>query len=176
MPKELTIETFDGEQNEERTQELIELLQDAVTGGASVGFLPPLIEEEARQYWQGVLDRVKLGTRVLLIARRDGRIIGSVQLDLATQPNGLHRAEVQKLFVLQSARRLGIGRQLMHAIEQAARELGRTLLVLDTRQGDSAEQLYRSLEYREVGVIPNYARSATGTLDATVFFYKLLLC
>jgi hypothetical protein len=62
----------------------------------------------------------------------------------------------------------------MQEIEQAARECGRTLLVLDTRQGDAAEQLYRSLEYREAGVIPMYARSATGTLDGTVFFYKML--
>ncbi|MBA2679621.1 MAG: GNAT family N-acetyltransferase [Ktedonobacteraceae bacterium] len=174
MAEELKIETFDGEREGERTQELVALLQDAVSSGASVGFLPPLSEEEARQYWQGVLEKVLLGTRVLLVARIDGRIVGSVQLDLATQPNGLHRAEVQKLFVLQRARCHGIGRKLMHKVEQVARERGRTLLVLDTRQGDSAEQLYRSLGYEEVGVIPKYAKSGAGTLDATVFFYKLL--
>jgi hypothetical protein len=62
----------------------------------------------------------------------------------------------------------------MQAVEQVARSGGRTVLVLDTRQGDSAEQLYRTLGYCEVGVIPAYARGASGTLDSTVIFYKTL--
>lgn len=62
----------------------------------------------------------------------------------------------------------------MQAVESVARELDRPLLVLDTRQGDMAEQLYRKLGYIEAGVIPSYARSATGSLDATIIFYKLL--
>ena len=62
----------------------------------------------------------------------------------------------------------------MQAVEQVARSFGRTLLVLDTRLGDSAEQLYRTLGYCEVGVIPAYARGANGTLESTVIFYKTL--
>jgi hypothetical protein len=46
------------------------------------------------------------------------------------------------------------------------------LLALDTRQGDTAEQLYRTLGYQEGGVIPDYALSATRTLDSTIFFYR----
>jgi hypothetical protein len=62
----------------------------------------------------------------------------------------------------------------MDAVESAAREAGRTLLVLDTRQGDIAEELYLSLGYTLAGVIPQYARSANGELHATSLFYKLL--
>ncbi len=62
----------------------------------------------------------------------------------------------------------------MDVVEQIARERERTLLVLDTRQGDSAEQLYRTLGYCEVGVIPAYARNVNGKLDSTVIFYKTL--
>ncbi|WP_373324631.1 GNAT family N-acetyltransferase [Reticulibacter mediterranei] len=153
---------------------LVALLQDTAASGASVGFLPPLSEEEARQYWQVAFQGVADGSRVLLVAYDADTIVGSVQLELAMRPNGLHRAEVQKLFVLQSQRRRGIGEALMQAIEQAARERGRSLLVLDTRQGDNAERLYRRLAYHEVGVIPAYALSASGTLDGTVFFYKEL--
>jgi len=46
--------------------------------------------------------------------------------------------------------------------------------VLDTRQGDNAERLYRTLGYHEAGVIPAYAQSASGTLESTVIFYKIL--
>jgi GNAT superfamily N-acetyltransferase len=169
-----SIETVHSEEKQAVLPELIKLLQDTVASGASVGFLPPLSEEDAQQYWSSVFQEVAQRTCVLFVARNAGHIIGSVQLALATKPNALHRAEVQKLFVLQSERRQGTGRALMQAVEQVAREWGRTLLVLDTRQGDTAEQLYRKLGYREVGVIPAYARNATGTLDGTIFFYKAL--
>ncbi|HEY3992739.1 MAG TPA: GNAT family N-acetyltransferase [Ktedonobacteraceae bacterium] len=154
--------------------ELVHLLQDTVASGASVGFLPPLNDEDAQNYWNEVFQDVARGTQVLLVAREAGQIIGSVQLALAAKPNARHRAEVQKLFVLQTQRRRGTGRALMQEIEHTAREHGRTLLVLDTRQGDAAEKLYRQVGYIEAGVIPAYARSATGELDGSIFFYKLL--
>ncbi|HEU5347484.1 MAG TPA: GNAT family N-acetyltransferase [Ktedonobacterales bacterium] len=151
------------------------LLQDAVASGASLGFLDPLEDGMARDYWRSVIAKIEEGTRILLVARaEDGRLVGAAQLDLATMPNGRHRAEVQKVCVLRSARGQGIGRQLMLAIEDTARVAGRTLLVLDTWQGSVAEGLYRKLGYAEVGVIPGFARSSRGTLDATVIFYRML--
>jgi len=63
---------------------------------------------------------------------------------------------------------------LMQAVEDAARAAGFTLLVLDTKRGDGAEQLYRRLGWTESGVIPNYALNADGTLHDTVVFYKEL--
>lgn len=168
------IETIIPEQGQVLLPELITLLQDAVASRASVGFLPPLKEEEARDYWISVLEEIAQQKRVLLIASHSKQIVGAVQLELAAKPNARHRAEVQKLFVLQHERKRGIGRLLMEAIEPIARELGRTLLVLDTRFGDNAERLYRKLDYREVGIIPSYAQNAAGMLDATIIFYKLL--
>lgn len=168
------LETIIPEQGQVLLPELVTLLQDAVASGASVGFLPPLSEEEAQEYWTAILEDIAQKKRVLLIARHSAQVVGAVQLELATKPNARHRAEVQKLFVLRNERKRGIGRLLMEAIEPIARELGRTLLVLDTRLGDHAEHLYRTLRYVEVGIIPSYAQNATGTLDATVIFYKLL--
>lgn len=169
-----SLETIIPEQGHVILSELVALLQDAVASGASVGFLPPLSEEEARAYWTSVLEDITQKKRVLLIARHSTQVVGAVQLELATKANAQHRAEVQKLFVLQRERRRGIGQLIMETIEPIARERGRTLLVLDTRLGDHAERLYRKLGYVEVGIVPSYAQSATGTLDATITFYKLL--
>jgi ribosomal protein S18 acetylase RimI-like enzyme len=169
-----SIERVSSEEGSALLPYLIHLLQDAVASGASVGFLAPLSAEEAQNYWSTVFEEIAQDTCVLLVAREAGQIVGSVQLALAMKPNAQHRAEVQKLFVLSSQRRRGIGRALMQRVEQVARDAGRTLLVLDTRQGDSAEQLYRTLGYCEVGTIPAYARSVSGTLDGTVIFYKNL--
>jgi acetyltransferase len=155
--------------------ELARLLEDAVASGASIGFLPPLAPGEADAYWATVVAGVRGGSRVLLGARdAGGRVVGSAQLDLATRPNGRHRAEVVKLMVHTRARRRGIGRALMQALEAHARRGGRTTLVLDTRRGDPSETLYASLGWRLTGVVPAYAASAGGRLDPSAFYYKLL--
>jgi acetyltransferase len=154
-------------------EQLIHLLRDAVASGASVGFLPSLDDEEARDYWKTVFQDIAQRTRVLLVAREAGQIIGSVQLALATQPNAWHRADVQKLLVLSNQRGRGIGRALMLEIEQAARDAGRELLVLNTVEGEMVERLYLRLGYGIVGLIPGYARGASGARD-TVIMYKSL--
>ncbi len=169
------IEPFDAAAVARYRPALVVLLQDVVDGGASVGFLPPLSAEEAAAYWESVAAAIKSDGRRLWIARdAAGGIVGTVQLDLERRANGNHRAEVTKLMVLTSARRRGVGRMLMEAAEAEARRLGRTTLVLDTRQGDPSEVLYRGMGWQPAGVIPRYARSADGTLHATAFYYKLL--
>lgn len=152
------------------------LLDDAVTSGASVGFLPPLPAAEADEYWQSVVAAIEAGHRVLLVARQpdDGQLLGTVQLDLATRPNSLLRAEVSKLLVHTHARRRGIARQLLVALEDHARQLRRSTLILDTRHGDAAELLYQSMGYQFVGAIPAYFINYDGQPHATAVYYKLL--
>jgi ribosomal protein S18 acetylase RimI-like enzyme len=150
--------------------QLTDLLIATVDGGASVGFLPPLERAEARAYWQGALEP----SVILLVAERAGRIAGTVQFQRAMKLNGRHRAEIAKLMVHPDFRRQGMGRLLMDEAEAVALADGRTLLVLDTRDGDPSNDLYRALGYIEAGRIPNYARSATGELHETVFYYKVL--
>ena len=170
-----SIESLSAEAVEGHLAALAGALQEAVEDGASVGFLPPLGDDEACDYWRGVSAALREGSRVLLIARwSNGTLVGTVQLDLAMRANGRHRAEVSRLLVRRVAQRRGVARALMHALEAEARRIGRTTLVLDTRQGDPSEQLYQSLGYQVAGAIPQYARSADGTLAATVFYYKLL--
>lgn len=155
--------------------DLAGLLREAVASGVSLGFAMPLDDGALRRYWQGAIAQIESGTRILLAARsEDGTLLGTAQLILATTPNSRHRAEVQKVCVLRSARGQGIATRLMLAIEEEARAARRTLLVLDTRKDGLAEGLYRRLGYREVGVIPGYARTVNGDMVTEVFFYRIL--
>ncbi len=154
---------------------LATILRDCVDAGASVSFLPPLAAEAALGFWQRVASDVAQGKRCVLAAWLDGVLVGTVQLDLAMPPNQPHRADVQKLLVAPQARRRGVARALMHAVEEAASASGRSLLVLDTRAGDAAEPLYRSLGWTEVGQIPRFALNPDGSFCATVIFYKDVL-
>jgi GNAT superfamily N-acetyltransferase len=165
----LTVRETDLIQEREFDQ-LAEILRAVVNDGASVGFLPPLDRDEALAYWRGV---TQPDVR-LLLAERDGRIVGTAQLALAMKANGNHRAEVGKVLVHPNAQRQGIGRALMVGIEPIARREGRSLLHLDTREGDGSNALYKSLGYIEAGKIPAFARSGNGDLHPTVFYYKQL--
>ncbi len=153
---------------------LTSLLQDTVASGASIGFLQPLTHEDAISYWREVAVAIKSPHRILLIAKIEDGIIGTVQLDLASRPNGIHRAEIAKLMVHSSNRNQGVGQALMNAIETEALQAGRTTLILDTREGDPSEHLYSKLGYARAGSIPEYSRSMDGSLHTTVFMYKLL--
>ena len=169
-----TVEKLTFEEAELAHEELTSLLQDAVDDGASIGFVSPLPREAASQYWRDVFRDVRQGSRILLVLRVDGRILDTVQLGLCMRPNGLHRAEVQKLFVHSTSRRRGFGRALMTAIEREARIADRSLLYLDTESHKPAERMYRQLGWILVGEIPDYASSPDGHLHGTMIFYKKL--
>jgi ribosomal protein S18 acetylase RimI-like enzyme len=165
MKNQLFIEQL--EEIEPYLDELAEMLV-IVAEGASIGFLPPITKEAAVEYWK----RVRKSGIMLFIAKIEDRVVGSVQLHENSSQNGSHRAEIAKMMVHPEFRQRGIARKLMLVAEEKAIHEGKTLLVLDTREGTPANSLYISLGYVEVGRIPNYARSADGTLHTTVIYYK----
>jgi ribosomal protein S18 acetylase RimI-like enzyme len=153
---------------------LADILIACVEAGASVPFLPPLSRRKASAFWHRVASDVGAGARVLLAAWRDGIIVGTGMLDLATPENQPLRAEVHEVLVHPAARRTGVAREIMQALDRSAAAAGRTLLTLDTRTGDAGEILYRALGWREASRIPGYALSADCTAHDTVFFWKSL--
>ncbi|MFS1512774.1 GNAT family N-acetyltransferase [Chengkuizengella sp. SCS-71B] len=159
------IEKINGEMDD-----LSELLVDVVNHGASIGFLSPLKKSESMKYWQEVLKP----NIILLVAKFGGKVIGTVQVDCCTKENGNHRAEICKLMVHSKFRKNGVGRKLMEMAEEVSKEEQISLIVLDTREGDPSNQLYKSLGFLESGRIPNYARTAGGELHTTVIYYKHL--
>ncbi len=66
----------------------------------------------------------------------------------------------------------GIGRALLAEAEMTARAAGKTLLVLDTREGDPSNDLYRAAGWTEAGRVPKWAQAADGRLAGTVFYFK----
>lgn len=172
----ITISPLSATEATDHVAELGVLLHACVHDGASIGFVLPFTKADGEAYWRNkVLPRVQDGVVVLLVARLDGRIVGSVQLDHDTPPNQPHRAEVRKLLVHPDCRRQGIAKALMAAIESRAAALGRRLITLDTRTGDHAEPLYTALGYRTAGIIPGYCRDPfAAKLDPTTVMYKTL--
>ena len=157
-----------------RLDEFCDLLIDIVDGGASVGFMAPLSRQRAAEFWQGIIASVERGGRILFAAMdgRGGPVAGSVQLVLAQPDNQPHRGDVSKMLVHSSARRQGLGASLLAAVEAAAIDAGKTLLVLDTVPGTPADRLYTRAGWTPIGVIPGYALMPDGGPCDTRLFYR----
>lgn len=172
---EITIRVLQASEVEPMLPQLITLLLGTVNQGNPLGFMPPITARQAELYWRLVRREVETGMRVLVVAARGDRLAGSGQLALAQSPNGRHRAELQKLLVSATERGLGIGRSLVETLHRAAVERRRSLLVLHTRRGQAAVGFYRTLGYREVGIIPGYSMDPDGQRIDDVTMYQELV-
>ena len=151
---------------------LCDVLIDCVEGGASVNFMWPMTRAKAETYWRGVADSLARRERAVVIAEDErGEILGTAQAVWAPQENQPHRADLSKMLVRRNARRHGVGALVLAAAEAAARDAGRTLLVLDTASAE-AERLYERGGWQRVGTVPRFALLPDGPYCSTVIFYK----
>jgi GNAT superfamily N-acetyltransferase len=172
MPLVTRINALDATAYEAALPGLGELLVDAVEHGASVSMMPGLTLDDARAWWAARTDDVADATTTPFVAFDGDRVVGSLLLIRARQPNAPHRAEIAKVIVHTSARRHGIARRLMAAAEAAARSESRWLLILDTVPGSAADALYRAMGWHAAGTIPNFALLPNGEPGPTTVFWK----
>ena len=158
----------------EQLDALAAVLHDCVAGGASVSYMAPFSQTDARNAFEGFAAEAEHGRRLVLAAFLDGDLVGTVQVILALPPNQPHRGEIAKLLVHRRARGRGIAQLLMERAEAEARAEGKTLLVLDAVTGGDAARLYARLGWTTVGVIPGYALYPDGRPCDTTYFWKAL--
>jgi GNAT superfamily N-acetyltransferase len=93
-----------------------------------------------------------------LVAREDGRALGTA----AVVDGGDGSAELKRVFVTDAARGLGVGRALLVAAEERARELGATVMRLETGLPQTAAiAMYERGGYRHVPRFGAYAADPT---------------
>jgi len=175
MNPDVTVRRLGADEAAAKVEALADVLIDCVEGGASVSFMLPLPREKALAFRRGVVEGVARGERVLLVAE-DGsaRIVGTVQMIMSLPDNQPHRGDVAKMLVHRDVRRQGVAGRLMAALDDAARDEGKTVLVLDTVTGGDAERVYERAGWQRVGSVPKYALMPEGGFCATTFFYKHL--
>jgi len=172
----ISIHSLAADELDAQADALAEIMAQTVNDGAAIGFMQPFSKADGLAFFTGqVFPEVHAGRRRLLAARLEGETVGSVQLIVALPPNQPHRCEVAKMMVSPKARRKGVGRALMQALDTEARAAGKTLVTLDTKTGDKAEPLYRAAGFEIAGVIPGFALDPDGNAQhATTYMYKAL--
>ena len=106
----------------------------------------------------------RIAGRVSLGFFEDGRMIAGVDGCMTA----FHILYVSTLFVEENHRRMGLGRQLMEAVEQRAKELGADMIRLDTFNWQG-KTFYEALGYEIIG---QYENTADGFSE--YFFLKRL--
>jgi GNAT superfamily N-acetyltransferase len=161
---------------------LVALLQLCVNPDprcSSIGFLAPLSDSDATDYWLTVLPKLNgpqpLAYMLVATTKSNPKdVVGTVQLSHIPKITHFHRGEVQKLLVHPSMRGLGLGKKLMHDLEELSRGLGKTFLVLDTAAETDARAFYQKTGWTQWGLCPDYALFADGRMALCAFFYKYL--
>ena len=171
---QIAIRELDAAEAAARLAELADLLVDAVAHGSSVNFLAGFSHAEGQAFWRGQIPGIAAGERRLFVAEAGERVVGTVVLTFAHQPNAPHRAEIGKMLVHSTLRRQGLGQRLLATAEQAALGAGRWLLLLDTESGSAGDLLYRSCGWTEIGRIPDHSLTPDGRLASATVFYKSL--
>jgi acetyltransferase len=148
--------------------------QDALRSGMALGALDSMGRGVLERSYRDLVAALDDRDRLLLVAEEQGEILGMAQLVFSGATNADHRAEVQRVGVASDARGRGIGRQLMAALEEAARESGVTLLWLTTHEATAACVFYEAIGYTLMGTMPNYSRRPDGSLWPGAFYFKEL--
>jgi ribosomal protein S18 acetylase RimI-like enzyme len=112
--------------------------------------------------WEGYLARIadvrgRAGRTTVLVAVRDGRILGSATLELEArvsdegEPLAPDEAHVRMLGVHPDARRQGLATALIEACVERARAAGKTRLTLHTtHRMRAAQAMYERLGFRRL--------------------------
>jgi acetyltransferase len=140
----------------------------------ALGHVEPVDEAALQDEWRREVRRLDESRRTLLVAERDGGVAAMALLVPGGAANARHRAEVQRVAVAEGARGLGIGRQLLAAVEERAAAHGLTLLWLTTHDETDACAFYEACGYTKLGVMPEYSARPDGTLAPGAFYYRLL--
>ncbi len=168
----IEIRVLDAESAPGHAGGLAAVLLDCVEGGASIGFMASLTLAEAREFYEFVCAEAAAGSRLLLAAFEGEALVGTVQVLLATLPNGWYRGEIAKMLVRRSARRKGVASALLERAEAEAKAVGKTLLILDAVTDGDAARLYARRGWTRVGEVPGYALYPDGRYCTTTYFYK----
>ena len=150
--------------------ELALILLDAHASNMSLGLRGGLTRERAREAWLETAAKLDPERRVLLAAREGGVVVGTVQVVRSDSDNGRRRAEIVRFAVRGDRRGRGVGRLLLGAAVERARELGLALLWLTTHAGSDSDRFYERVGWRRVGELPAYSERPDGTLAAAALY------
>ncbi|MFG1710858.1 GNAT family N-acetyltransferase [Nonomuraea sp. M3C6] len=150
------------------------VLHAVVALGGAVGYLDPPGRDETDPWLEETLKSVRDGDARLALAQVDGTVQGMGLWRRAPGPVFAHSAELGKIMAHPDVRGLGLGRLVVSALIDDARDAGIETLTLGVRGNNhGAIELYESLGFREWGRLPNSIEVGRQRFDDVRMFLGL---
>jgi len=116
----------------------------------------------------------RLGSSELLGAFCDARLVATAGFAIQQGQKSAHKGTLCGMYVRPAARRTGIGRRLVEAIVDLARDRVELIQLAVVRDNEQARHLYASLGFREYGVEKNALKQDGRYYDEVLMAKDLL--
>lgn len=150
---------------------ILEIYNDAVLNTTAI-WNETLVDLDNRKAW--LLDRQSKSFPVLVSVNNEGQVTGYASFGDWRAFEGYRHTVEHSVYVHKTARGGGIGKMLMLALIEKARELGKHVMVAGIESGNEASiRLHEKLGFQAVGHLPEVGTKFGKWLDLT--FMQIVL-
>ncbi|MBZ5521008.1 MAG: GNAT family N-acetyltransferase [Acidobacteriia bacterium] len=141
-----------------RASQLLRLMNRTLEEETTIGFPGPIDDETGRALMRQLNEDVTSGHRHVLVAYKDGAIVGQLILTPNSSPNHRHIVELTRGTIDPSFRGGGLALRAFQEIARKCEELGREVICLDVRAGTHAAIWWQHFGFKQYGLLSDYSR------------------
>lgn len=150
--------------------QLLRLMNRTLKEETTIGFPGPIDEQTGHSLMKQMDADVRSGHRHVLVAFKDGAIVGQLILTPNSSPNHRHIVELTRGTIHPSFRGGGLALLAFQEVANKCVELGRELICLDVRAGTMAAMWWQHFGFRPYGLLADYSRVGGKTYQGLYLF------
>jgi ribosomal protein S18 acetylase RimI-like enzyme len=138
--------------------QLLRLMNRTLEEETTIGFPGPIDDETGAVLMRQLDADVRAGRRHVLVAERNGILVGQVILTPNSTPNHHHIVELTRGTIDRSFRGAGLALRAFHEVVSKCEELNREVICLDVRAGTMAAIWWQHFGFKSYGLLRDYSR------------------
>lgn len=144
--------------NSQTASQILQLMNRTLEEETTIGFPGPIDEEVGQALMRQLRADVMAGHRHVLVAEKDGAIVGQLILTPNSSPNHRHIVELTRGTIDPSFRGGGLSLRAFQEVARKCDDLGREVICLDVRAGTMAALWWQHFGFKPYGLLPDYSR------------------
>jgi len=144
----------------ETGRQLLRLMNRTLAEETTIGFPGPIDNQTGSLLMQQLNKDVETSHRHVLVAYKDGVIVGQLILTPNSSPNHQHIVELTRGTIDPSFRGGGLALRAFQEIACKCEELKREVICLDVRAGTHAALWWQHFGFKQYGLLVDYSRAA----------------
>jgi hypothetical protein len=138
--------------------QILRLMNRTLEEETTIGFPGPISDEIGRVLMKELHADIERGRRHVLIAEKDGIIVGQLILTPNSVPNHRHMVELTRGTIDRSFRGGGLALRAFAEVARKCEELQREVICLDVRAGTMAAMWWQHFGFKPFGLLTDYSR------------------